>query len=625
MIITSNIKMSNILTPKQKQVFEYIKNYIREKSCSPSLEEIGRYFDLAKSTAHEHVETLRGKGYLKKIENQPRSIELIKEKENSDLVEIPLLGTIAAGQPIEAIEDKEMIKVLKSQLSKSGEHFALRVEGNSMVDEGIFDGDTVIIKQQPTAENGETVVVLINDNEVTLKKIYREKNKFRLQPANPNLKPIFTKELIVQGKVISVIRNFGELKNEIKKGAEFNDATIKYMEETNINHRKSLGQYFTPKSVRTTLLNKLPNTLKNPKILDPACGTGEFLLTAKEYFKNPKLYGWDIDRKLVNIATKIVPGANLKHIDALLNQDCDKYDFVIGNPPYYEFSPSEKIKKEFRTIINGRVNIFSLFIYQGIKWLKKGGYLAYVVPPSMNNGAYFAKLRKFIVENTNIEYLHILDNPKIFHGALQSTMLLVLKKGQNKGDHLFKKNGISIFSENSRYLEEVFKNKLTLHDLNYEVKTGRLIWNQNKALLTNNPKDGFPLIWAHNIAQEGLKFPLISKEKPQYAKAKDFDTGPAIVVNRITGSIKAAKLKAAIIPPGMKFIGENHVNVIFPPSRQKQIRMNLGSKLSKTNLTLNKIANQLSSKKRLEVIKNITGNTQISKTELEKLFPIDIK
>ena len=204
--------MSNMLTPKQKRIFEYIKNYIKEKDCSPSLEEIGRHFKLAKSTAHEHVETLKGKGYLKKIENQPRSIELIKEKKNSDLVEIPLLGTIAAGQPIEAIQDKEIIKVPKSQLSKSGEHFALRVEGNSMIDEGIFNGDTVIIRQQPTAENGETVVALINDNEVTLKKIYREKNGFRLQPANPNFKPIFTKELTVQGKVISITRNFPQTK-----------------------------------------------------------------------------------------------------------------------------------------------------------------------------------------------------------------------------------------------------------------------------------------------------------------------------------------------------------------------------------------------------------------------------
>lgn len=210
----------------------------------------------------------------------------------------------------------------------------------------------------------------------------------------------------------------------------------------------------------------------------------------------------------------VVPEANLKQLDALLNENYKKYDFVIGNPPYFEFTPSENIRKKFGSIINGRLNIFSLFIYQGLKWLKEGGYLAYVVPPSMNNGAYFLKLRKFIVENSNIEYLHILDNPKIFRGALQSTMLLILKKGKNKGNYLFRKNGILIFSENPKFLEKAFENKLTLHYLGYEVKTGRLVWNKNKHSLTNNPKDGVPLIWAHNITPMGLKFPILDKRKP---------------------------------------------------------------------------------------------------------------
>jgi len=614
-----------MLTKRQKQILDYIKRFIDEKNYSPSLEEIKRHFNLAsRSTIHYHIENLREKGYLNKLDNQARAIELSKGKKSSDLVKIPLVGTIAAGEPIEAIEDPETIEVSKSQLSKLGEHYALRVQGDSMIKEGIFDGDVVVIRKQPTAENGETVVALINDNEVTLKKIYREKSRFRLQPANPTLKPIFTKELVIQGKVISVIRSFEELKEKIKTKEEFIDATIKYMEEADIKYRKFLGQYFTPRSVRKVLLSKLPNTMNNPKILDPGCGTGEFLITAKEHFKNPELHGWDIDKKLVNVTKQVVPQARLKNIDALLNQDYGKFDFVIGNPPYYEFTLSEIIKKKFRDIINGRVNIFSLFIYQGIKWLKEGGYLAYVVPPSMNNGAYFLKLRKFIVDNSNIEYLHILDNPKIFHNALQSTMLLILKKGENKGNYLFKKNGILIFSEDTQYLEKAFRNKLTLHDLNYGVKTGRLVWNQNKPLLTNNPKRSIPLIWSHNITSDGLKFPIVNNEKPQYVKRKDFDMGPAIVVNRITGSVKSIKLKSAIIPPKMKFIAENHVNVIFPPSNQKQIKMALGNKLPKISLTTGDIANQLSSQEKLKVVENITGNTQVSKTELEKLFPIDI-
>jgi len=613
-----------MITKRQKQILDFIKSFKDKKGYAPSIEEIKRHFQLSSvSTIHHHLLRLEKERYIKREKNEPRAIEIKEEKEK--LIEVPLVGTIAAGEPIEAIEDPEVIKVPKSQLSKSGEHYALRVQGNSMIEEGIFDGDIVVIRKQPTAENGETVVALINDNEVTLKKIYREKGGFRLQPANSAIKPIFTKELVIQGKVISIIRNFEELKERTLEKKEFTDATIKYMEETDIKYRKSLGQYFTPRSIREALLNKLPNKMTNPKVLDPGCGTGEFLITAKQYFKNPELYGWDIDKKLINIAKEIIPEARFKNLNALLNQDYDKYDFVIGNPPYYEFSPSEEIKQKFGEIINGRVNIFSLFIYQGIKWLREGGYLAYVLPPSMNNGAYFSKLRRFIVENTNIEYLHILDSPKLFNNALQSTMLFILKKGKNKGDYLFKKNGILIFSENPHYLEKAFKNKLTLHDLDYEVKTGRLVWNQNKHRLTNNPKIGVPLIWAHNITPDGLKLPIVSDEKPQYVKTNDYDVGPAIVVNRITGSVKSVKLKAAIVPPKMKFIAENHVNVIFPPSRQKQMKMNLlGDKPPKTSLTLEDIVNQLSSKEKLEVVKNITGNTQISKTELEKLFPFDV-
>lgn len=613
-----------MLTKRQKQVLEFIKSFTDKKGYAPSLEEITKHLRLSSvSTAHHHISRLEKEGLIIREKNEPRAIKIKGEEE--ELVKIPLVGTIAAGEPIEAIEDRETIKVPKSQLSKSGEHYALRVQGNSMIDEGILDGDIVVIRNQPDAENGETVVALINNNEVTLKKIYKEKNGFRLQPANPNLKPIFTKELVIQGKVISIIRNFEELKEKIQDKKEFTDATIRYMEETDVKHRKSFGQYFTPRSIREALINRLPNTIINPKILDPGCGTGEFLITAKQYFKNPELHGWDIDKKLVNIAKEIVPEAKIKNLDALLNQDYGEYDFVIGNPPYYEFSPSIEIKKKYREIINGRVNIFSLFIYQGIKWLKEGGYLAYVVPPSMNNGAYFSKLRKFIVENTNIEYLHILEDPKLFNDALQSTMLLILKKGENKGNYLFKRNGILIFSENTEFLEKSFKNKLTLHDLGYEVKTGRLVWNQNKHLLTNNPAIGVPLIWAHNITPNGLKLPIINREKPQYVKTNNYDIGPAIVVNRITGSVKSAKLKAAIIPPKMKFIAENHVNVIFPPFKQRQMKMDLsGNKLPKVNLALESIVNQLSSKEKLEIVKNITGNTQISKTELEKLFPLDV-
>lgn len=220
-----------MFTKRQKQILDFINIYSKKRGFAPSLEEIKKHFRLhSVATIHQHIKTLEKKGYLNKLENQPRGIELIKNKKDSGLIKIPLLGTIAAGQPIEAVENKETITVPRSQISKSGEHFALKVQGDSMIDEGIFNGDTVIIRKQPNAENGETVVALINDNEVTLKKIYREKNGFRLQPANPDIKPIFVKELVIQGKVISVIRSFEEFKE---------------LKEKLILQKKSTNQYQT--------------------------------------------------------------------------------------------------------------------------------------------------------------------------------------------------------------------------------------------------------------------------------------------------------------------------------------------------------------------------------------------
>lgn len=614
-----------MLTKKKKEILNFIESYIKKNDYSPSIEEIGHHFKRSVGTIHEHLETLKDEGFLEKLDNQPRSINILNEKQNKKIIKIPVIGSIAAGMPIEAIETpNETITLTENEIGKSGKHYALKVLGNSMIKEGIFDGDIVIIKQQATAENGETVVAIIDNNEATLKKIYRENNRFRLQPANPTLFPFYRKEIEIRGIVVKIIRNFKKIKQKSSENGEFTDATTKYIDETDIKHRKTLGQYFTPKSIREILINKLPNTIDNPKILDPGCGTGEFLITAREYFKNPKLYGWDIDNKLTNIARESVSQAKFKCTDALLNEEYNTYDFVIGNPPYYEFTPPEDMKKKFRNIISGRVNIFSLFIYQGINWLKDGGYLAYVVPPSMNNGAYFLKLRKFIVDNANIEYLHILNDPKIFKGALQSTMLLILKKGKNKGNHIFKKNGILIFSEDAEYLENASRNKLTLYDLGYEVKTGRIIWNENKNILTNDAKTGVPLIWSQNITLNGLNLSTNDK-KPQYIKKDNPNTGPAIVVNRITGTVKTAKLRAAIVPPGMKFFAENHVNVITPTKNSKQKLLDLiGTTAKKFSISLNEIAKQLSSPEKLKVLRSITGNTQISKTELEKLFPLDI-
>ena len=202
-----------MLTQRQKQIYEFIKQSIKENGYAPSLEEIKKNFKLKSvSTVHEHIETLRAKGFLNKAEHQARAISIF---DSEPMIQINILGNIAAGQPIEAMQYNTKIAIPRTKLPVSGEFYGLRVVGDSMIDENINDGDTVIIKSQPTASNGEKVVCLINNNEATLKKFYKEKNKIRLQPANREMKPIYVelKNLIVQGVVIDIIKN---LKPETK-------------------------------------------------------------------------------------------------------------------------------------------------------------------------------------------------------------------------------------------------------------------------------------------------------------------------------------------------------------------------------------------------------------------------
>jgi len=194
------------LTPKQKEVLDFITAYFDKEGYSPSLAEIAKKFRKSVPTIHQYIGALKNKGFLTKENFVSRGISLLTEP--SDMVDLPLIGYIAAGEPIEAISNPEPVKVPASLLSRSGLHYALRVRGESMVDDGIKDGDTVIIRRQETAENGQKVVALINNNEVTLKKIYKEKGKFRLQPANSSMKPLFVKELSIQGKVLGVLKNY---------------------------------------------------------------------------------------------------------------------------------------------------------------------------------------------------------------------------------------------------------------------------------------------------------------------------------------------------------------------------------------------------------------------------------
>ena len=196
------------VTPRQLEILRFIRDFRRRHGYSPTMQEIGDYLDLTKVTVFEHVGAVEKKGLLiRGAKHKARSLrvspEFVFPDERPTL--IPLVGRIAAGSPIEAVEDREALD-LEEIFDRPVETFVLRVDGDSMIDEHICDGDYVICERRSDPRNGETVVALLGDGEATLKKFYREKGRIRLQPANPEYRPIYTDKVDVQGVVIGVVR-----------------------------------------------------------------------------------------------------------------------------------------------------------------------------------------------------------------------------------------------------------------------------------------------------------------------------------------------------------------------------------------------------------------------------------
>jgi len=200
-----------ILTRRQKEMWDYLEDYIAAHGYAPTLEEIGAHFGLSSlATVHKHLSNLESKGLITRKWNLSRAIEITPPQKTTQAVELPLLGRVAAGAPIEAIETQDTLTIPENFVRRPHNAFALRVQGESMVGEGILNGDYVVVEKRPAADNGETVVAVMN-GEATVKKFYRERGgKVRLQPANPHLQPIVVREkdVEIRGVVVAVLRKY---------------------------------------------------------------------------------------------------------------------------------------------------------------------------------------------------------------------------------------------------------------------------------------------------------------------------------------------------------------------------------------------------------------------------------
>jgi repressor LexA len=198
-----------MITKRQKEMLDYLRDYIVEHGYAPTLEEIGRHFSLASlATVHKHLSNLERKGRIRRLANHSRAMELVPEPSAGRAVEVPLLGRVAAGTPIEPVEALETVMLPEGLLGR-GETFALRVRGDSMVGEGILNGDLVVVESRADAPNGATVVALVR-GEATVKKLHRERGRVRLVPANERVAPIVARadEVEIRGVVIAVLRRY---------------------------------------------------------------------------------------------------------------------------------------------------------------------------------------------------------------------------------------------------------------------------------------------------------------------------------------------------------------------------------------------------------------------------------
>ncbi|MDQ0253617.1 repressor LexA [Evansella vedderi] len=201
------------LSQRQQDILKFIKEEVRVKGYPPSVREIGEAVGLASSsTVHGHLARLEKKGYIRRDPTKPRAIEVIGQNEDSRNVTetpsiyVPIIGKVTAGQPITAIENVEEYIPLPAQFAHDENSFILEISGDSMIEAGIFDGDYVVVKQQKTANNGDIVVAMTEEDEATVKRFFKEKDYIRLQPENSTLEPILLKNVSILGKVIGVFR-----------------------------------------------------------------------------------------------------------------------------------------------------------------------------------------------------------------------------------------------------------------------------------------------------------------------------------------------------------------------------------------------------------------------------------
>lgn len=376
------------------------------------------------------------------------------------------------------------------------------------------------------------------------------------------------------------------------KMPQFNDNSTSMNKLLSKDTRKSEGIFFTPSSARSRLFEVLDMFNVSPStILEPSFGSGEFLNDVATKYPNARVYGVEKNEVLFNS----VPHSNTLYNQDFLEYNAEPVDLIVGNPPYFS------VKTKQPECMVGRGNIYIQFLYKCLtKHLNPEGVLAFVLPTSLYNSSYYEPCRQYIAENTTILHLETLDVS--YYETSQPTILIVIKNCKLNDDYIFKYLGNTYITPYYKELYELTKDTVTLKSLGFTVKTGDVVWNQEKDKLST---EGTLVIYTSNIVDNSLVLNNLSGEKKQYINGfKNPPTkGPAILVSRGYGNSYRFSF---VVVDNIEFHGENHINVISCSNPE----------LAKN---INTIKKSFESNKTELFIKYFVGNGALSKTELENL------
>jgi hypothetical protein len=388
--------------------------------------------------------------------------------------------------------------------------------------------------------------------------------------------------------------------------------------------KKAQGIYFTPQSIIKCLINTvLPHlsATTNINILEPSCGSCEIVKALDDLLSNVCITGIELNAEIYSEIDKLTfknPVQLLNSDFMTFNNEC-LYDLIIGNPPYF-VCKKESIPAKYSEYITGRPNIFGLFIIHSLHLLRPNGILAFVIPKSFLNSAYYANIRNYIKQTCDIISIEDYEGVNDFIDTDQSTFGLIIKKLEKAKlmietancSYSIMLNSNYIFTSNAQLLASYFENATTIQKMGLAVKTGTVVWNEHKDLLTHDELNTI-LLYNTNVTNDN-KIKLTTFKNAEKAQHINMEgtTDPIIVVNRGNGNA-SYNFKYALIEKLMPFVVENHLNMIYSPTPKKK---------SELIVIYKKIIHSFENPKTTAFIELFFGNNGLSKTELETILPI---